>query len=109
MNKEEILEKSKNDYKKHDPLEEMATHKVYNYAAVTMAVIVSIIFFLHLFILKRVDLGLCAIVEAGVGADCLARSKYKKKKTYITLGVMYLIIAVILIIVDTAILITSRE
>ena len=109
MNKEEILEKSKNDYKKHDPIEEITMQNVYNYIYVTMAVTVSIIFFLHLFILKRLDLGLWAIVEAGVGADCLARSKYKKKKTYIALGVMYLIIAVILIILDTAILITSME
>ncbi|MBP5432294.1 DUF6442 family protein [Ruminococcus sp.] len=109
MNKEEILEKSKNDYKKHDPIEETTMQKVYNYIYVTMAVTVSIVFFIHLFMLKRADLGLWAIVEAGVGAGCLARSKYKKKKTYITLGVMYLIIAVILIIVDTAIMVTSRE
>ena len=84
-------------------------HKVYNYSAVTMAVTATILFIIHMFILKRSDFGLWAIIMAGVGADALARSKYKKKKTYITLGVMYLILAVIMIIADTALLITSRE
>ena len=108
MNKEEILEKSKNDYKKHDPLEETTMQKIYNYGSIAMLVTTGILLTIHLFILKMADFGLWAIVVACTAANLLARGVYQKKKAYIIAGVLFFILAVIMIAADIA-MITSME
>ena len=108
MNKEKILEKSKNDYKKHDPIEETTMQKIYNYSSIATLITTGILLTIHLFIFKMPDFGLWAIVVACTAANLLARGVYQKKKAYIISGVLFFIFAVIMIATDI-VMITSME
>jgi cell division protein FtsW (lipid II flippase) len=100
MNKEEILEKSQQDYQKHDPFNESTKQKALSLSSLVMALAAGILFLIHCFIEKKPDLGLWGIVTAGCCVESLIHGTSKKKTGFIIMGIMWLLLTTVLFTSD---------
>ncbi len=94
MNKEEILAKSQQEYKKNDPYVESVNHKAQRYSLIAAMIIAFILFTANIFITGETNYGYWAIITAGGFITYLMNGKSRKNKMLTAIGILWLIMTV---------------
>jgi len=95
MNKEEILEKSRNENKNQDIYEKEILKNGTNIGAGVAAVLATVFFIIQIFVGKGMNYGLYAIVFSIPATEFVVKAVKLKRKHEIIISVLY-VIAVIL-------------
>lgn len=94
MNKEEILAKSQQEYKKHDPYVEAVNHKASFYSLIAAMVIAFILFTANILITGETNYGYWAIIAAGAFISYIMNGRSRKNKMLTAIGILWLIMTV---------------
>ena len=92
MNKEEILQKSRNENCGQDMYEHEVMEKGAALGTISAAIVASIFFILQIVLGQGQNYGLYAIVGAILTTQFLVRSIYLKRKHEIAVAIMYLLL-----------------
>ena len=94
MNKEEILAKSQQEYKKNDPYVEAVNHKASFYSLIAAMVIAFILFTANILITGETNYGYWAIIAAGAFISYIMNGRSRNNKMLTAIGVLWLIMTV---------------
>ena len=95
MNKEEILAKSQQEYKKHDPYVESVNHKAQSYSLIAALVVALILFTANILITGETNYGYWAIITAGGFITYIMNGRSRKNKMLTAIGVLWLIMTIV--------------
>ena len=98
MNKEEILEKSRQENKGQDVYEQEIIQKGASYAILVATALATVFFIAQILLGGGQNYGLYAILGAVMATQFIVKAKYLKRKHEIVVAVMYSLLTVLCIV-----------
>lgn len=97
MNKNEILEKSRQENKGRDEFEKYTIDAASSKAVAVGGILCCVIIFIEAFIFNKVSFNMWAVYLAIAGTTLLVKFHYRRKKHELIFGIMELILAAVFV------------